>query len=113
MPKKRALSRDEKLDRRDEIARRAATGTLRLPEAIRDIRDALGMTQTEFADKFGLTRTQLIDLEKGRANPTHETLARIGKPFGFVLGFVPRTPSGEVSELRDTDRMPPRGQSSA
>ena len=90
MPKKRPLTRDEKLDRREEIARRAANGTMRLPEAIRDIRNALGQTQADFADKFGLTRIQLIELEKGRANPTQETLARIGKPFGFVLGFVPK-----------------------
>ncbi len=90
MPKRRALTRGEKLDRRDEIARRAVAGELRLPEAVRDLRVALGLTQAEFADKFGLTRMQLIDLEKGRANPTQETLARIGKPFGFVLGFVPK-----------------------
>jgi DNA-binding XRE family transcriptional regulator len=90
MPKKRPLTRDEKFDRREEIALRAANGTLTLPEAIRDIRNALGLTQADFADKFGLTRIQLIELEKGRANPTQETLARIGKPFGFVLGFVPK-----------------------
>lgn len=90
MPRKRPLTREEKQARREKIAERAALGLLRLPEGIRDMREALGMTQAEFAEKFGLTRTQLINLEKGRANPTQETLARIGKPFGFVLGFVPR-----------------------
>lgn len=90
MPRKRPLSRDEKLGRREDIARRAGQGGLPLPQAVRDIRAALGMTQAEFAEKFGLTRQQLIDIEKGRANPTHDTLARIGRPFGFVVGFVPR-----------------------
>jgi transcriptional regulator with XRE-family HTH domain len=90
MPRKRPLTREEKLARREEIARRAAAGDLRLPDAIRDIRQALGLTQAQFAERFGLTRIQLIDLEKGRANPTHETLTRIAKPFGFVVGFVPR-----------------------
>ncbi|HIJ38452.1 MAG TPA: helix-turn-helix transcriptional regulator [Rhodospirillaceae bacterium] len=97
MPKKRPLTRDEKFDRREVIARRAADGSLVLPEAIRDIRNALGLTQADFADKFGLTRIQLIELEKGRANPTQETLARIGKPFGFVLGFVPKAKKNQLT----------------
>ena len=102
MPRKLPLSRDEKLARREDIARRAGEGGLCLPQAIRDIRNALGMTQGAFAEKFGLTRSQLISLEKGRANPTQETLVRIGKPFGFVLGFVPRPdpPSPRPSPTR-------------
>ena len=110
MPRKRPLTRDEKLERREAIAQRAATGTLRLPEAIRDIRDALGLTQADFAQKFGLTRSQLIELEKGRANPTQETLARIGAPFGFVLGFVPRkaltVASLEKHSVSDMETLP-------
>ena len=90
MPRKRPLTREEKLERREDITQRAATGLLRLPDAIRDIRNSLGLTQAEFGTRFGLTRIQVIALEKGTANPTQETLERIGKPFGFVLGFVPR-----------------------
>ena len=51
-------------------------------------RRALGMTQARFATAFGLTRVQVIDLEAGRANPTLETLNRIGRPFGFRAGFI-------------------------
>lgn len=90
MPRKRPLSSEEKLARREGIARRAAAGDLRLPEAFRNIRNSLGLTQAEFGARFGLTRMQVIALEKGRGNPTQETLERIGKPFGFALGFVPR-----------------------
>jgi len=89
MPRMRSLTRDEKLARREEIARRAASGDLRLPGAIRDLRAALGLSQAQFGDRFGLTRLQVIALEKGTANPTKETLERIGRLFGFVLGFVP------------------------
>ena len=71
-----------------------AEGRLRLPEGIRAIRLALGLSQEEFAARFKLTRNQLIELEKGRANPTVETLERIGKPFGFTVGFVPATSRG-------------------
>lgn len=90
MPRKRQLSREEKLALRLEVANLAHRGQLRLPQAIRQMRRCLGLTQAEFADRFGLTRIQLIALERGRANPTLETLEKICKPFGFVVGFVPR-----------------------
>lgn len=90
MPKMIPLTQKEKLERREDVARRAASGTLCLPGAIRDIRKSLGLTQVEFGKKFGLTRLQVIALEKGTANPTQETLERISRPFGFVIGFVPR-----------------------
>ena len=90
MPKKIPLSREEKRTRRTELARKAFRGELRLPGAIREIRQSLGLTQAKFAYHFRLTRQQVIDLEKGRANPTVETLDKIGVVFGFRVGFVPR-----------------------
>jgi len=81
---------DEELTtRRFALEARARRGELRLPGAIREMRDALGLTQAAFAERFGLTRMQLIDLEKGRRNPKAETLERICGPFGLTLGFVP------------------------
>ena len=50
------------------------------------------MTQEQFGKAFRLTRRQVSDLETGAGNPTAETLNRIAKPFGFTVGFVPRTP---------------------
>lgn len=96
MPRMRILSREEKMVLREEIARRAASGDLRLPSAIKDMRIALGLTQEQFAQHFGLTRIQVIDLEKGRSNPTLETLERIGRLFGFVIGFVPMSSSTDA-----------------
>ena len=90
MPKKKPVPREEKLRRREDIAGRARSGRLSIPDGIRDIRQALGLTQAEFAEKFGFTRQQVIALENGRANPNLETLARIGNPFGFVIGFIPK-----------------------
>lgn len=99
MPRRTPLTREEKLNRRLDIAARAASGDLRLPGAIREMREALGLTQAAFGEKFGLTRIQVLNLEKGTANPTRETLERIGRPFGFVLGFVsrPLQDDGETS----------------
>jgi putative transcriptional regulator len=90
MPIRRSVSREEKLARRQELAKEAANGMLALPGAIRQCREALGLTQQEFAVRFGLTRLQVSHLETGRSNPTQETLMKIGAPFGFTLGFVPR-----------------------
>lgn len=90
MPRRTPLNREEKLARREALAARAVTGELRLPDAIREMREALDMTQAAFGAKFGLTRIQVLNLEKGSANPTRETLERIARPFGFVLGFVAR-----------------------
>lgn len=89
MPKRRPLSDEELHARRSALEARARRGELRLPGAIREMRDALGLTQAAFADRCGLTRMQLIDLEKGRRNPKAETLERLCGPFRLTLGFVP------------------------
>lgn len=88
MPRLMKPSSAERLQMRAEVHRKASEGELRLPEAFREIRKSLGLTQAEFAEKFHLTRSQVIALEKGTANPTLETLQRLVAPFGFTTGFV-------------------------
>lgn len=88
MPAMKPLTKDEKRTRREDIWRRAGSGDLALPDAVRDIRRSIGMTQADFARHFGLTRIQVIEIENGKANPTLETLMKIAKPFGFKIGFV-------------------------
>ncbi len=46
------------------------------------------MTQEEFAKTLSLTRRQVAEIEAGTANPTLETLEKIGRLFGFEVGFV-------------------------
>jgi transcriptional regulator with XRE-family HTH domain len=70
-----------------------AAGGLEWSQAVKRMRQALGMTQARFAGAFKLTRRLVVDLEAGRANPTAETLAKIGKPFGYQIGFVSKTPT--------------------
>lgn len=89
MPAVKPLTKIEKRTRREEIFRKAASGELDFPNAVRDLRQSLGMTQAVFAERFGLTRVQVIALEAGKANPTLETLEKIGRPFGLQVGFVP------------------------
>lgn len=83
-------TKDEILENRRTLAERARTGDLRLPGAVADIRKGFGMTQEEFAKTLGLSRRQVTELEAGTANPTLETLEKIGRLFGFGVGFVPK-----------------------
>lgn len=83
-------SKDEIYENRHALAQRARAADLRLPEAVADIRKTFGLTQEEFARILSLTRRQIAEIEAGTANPTLATLNKIGRVFGFVVGFVPR-----------------------
>ena len=84
-------TKEEVLENRRALAERARKGDLRLPGAVAEIRKGFGMTQEEFAKTLALTRRQVAEIETGTANPTLETLDRIGRLFGFGIGFIPRT----------------------
>ncbi|GGA67316.1 transcriptional regulator [Nitratireductor aestuarii] len=83
-------TKEEVLENRRALAARARTGDLRLPDAVAEIRKGIGMTQEEFAKMLSLTRRQVAEIETGTANPTLETLEKIGRLFGFRVGFVPK-----------------------
>ena len=85
-------TKDEIYELRRALAERAHHGALRFPEAVSEIRKSVGMTQESFARIVGLTRRQVAEIEAGGANPTVETLEKIGRLFGFTVGFVPKTP---------------------
>jgi putative transcriptional regulator len=89
MSRWRKPTKEEIRDRRAIIANKARSGQLQLPGAVAEMRHALGLTQPEFAKVFKLTTRQVADIERGEANPTSETLQKIGRAFGFQIGFVP------------------------
>jgi len=90
MPKWKKPDKNEVLSNRIMLAERASKADLRLPLAVAEIRKGFGLTQEEFAKLLSLTRRQIAEIETGKANPTLETLEKIGRLFGFVVGFVPR-----------------------
>ncbi|MQB45977.1 helix-turn-helix transcriptional regulator [Rhizobium sp. ICMP 5592] len=100
-------TKEEILEHRRNLADRARHGALRLPGAVVEIRKSFGMTQEEFSRTLGLTRRQIAEIEAGTANPTLETLDKIGRLFGFAVGFVPRTPR------EDAAKSPSDGQQEA
>ncbi|MBB4409436.1 helix-turn-helix transcriptional regulator [Agrobacterium radiobacter] len=90
MARWRKPTKEEILENRRTLVERARTGDLRLPEAVVEIRRGLGLTQDEFAKTLSLTRRQVAEIEAGTANPTLETLGKIGRLFGFTVGFIPK-----------------------
>ena len=66
-----------------------AAGRLTIGQATRRMRKIVGLTQAEYAGKvLKIYPRVLMEIEKDRGNPTHETLEKIARPFGLRVGFV-------------------------
>ena len=89
MPRRKPLSMEQSIDARRALREAAKEGRLPWPEGVRAIRKSLGLTQAAFARAFELTVRQVSELERGAANPTVATLARLAQPLGFMVGFIP------------------------
>ena len=63
---------------------------LALGEAVRRMRKISGMNQKAYAERIiGISPRILAEIERDEGNPTMETLNKIGRPFGYTVGFVP------------------------
>jgi len=61
----------------------------RVTNEIRALRFAAGeMTQSDLADRVGLTRQTIIAIEQGRYSPSLEVAFRISRTFGVPLERV-------------------------
>lgn len=57
-------------------------------ERIRNIRKALGLTQTEFAEKLGIKQNSLANIEIGRRNASNPLVLCICREFGVNLDYL-------------------------
>ena len=65
---------------------------LSLGEAVRRMREITGLSQKAYAERIvGISTRILAEIELDRGNPTAETLEKIGRPFGYTVGFVRKT----------------------
>jgi immF control region 10 kDa protein len=55
-----------------------------------------GLTQSELADKVGISRNYISDLENGRYIPSVKTLSKIASVLGIDLNFLI-----EMSEIQN------------
>lgn len=74
-----------------------------LGHTIRDLRSAAGFSQEKFAAAVGLHRTFMGNLERGRTNPSLETLERIARVLGLsvaaLMGAVEQRRGAEPAQL--------------
>ena len=68
---------------------------LTLGEAVRRMRKISGMNQKAYAERIvGIAPRILAAIARDEGNPTIETLNKIGRPFGYKAGFVPKRRDG-------------------
>ncbi|MES9856608.1 MAG: helix-turn-helix domain-containing protein [Sedimenticola sp.] len=72
-----------------ELNRALGAGELSLGQATLRMRKIVGMTQKEYARKvLDIAPRVLMAIENDKGNPTLKTLRKIGRPFGYQVGFV-------------------------
>ena len=54
-------------------------------ETIRNRRALLGVTQEELADVTGVSTRRIVDIERGKANPSFATLQKIAAALGLEI----------------------------
>ena len=87
MPRK--LTNEEVTQAKQQLMDDIESGVLSLGQAVRRMRLITGKSQKDFANKIiGISPRVLAEIERGVANPTVDTLNKIGRPFGYIAGFV-------------------------
>jgi DNA-binding XRE family transcriptional regulator len=67
-------------------------GELSMGQAVRRMRKITGKNQKDYARNIiGISPRVLAEIERDVANPTVDTLNKIGRPFGYAVGFVRKT----------------------
>lgn len=61
----------------------------RLAREMTEARKAKGLSQQQVATKSGLHQSEISDIERGRANPTFQTLQRLARSLDGRIGFLP------------------------
>jgi DNA-binding XRE family transcriptional regulator len=95
---KRARTEEETIRRR-EFMTAIPSASQELGDMVRSLRKFSRLTQAEFASRIGIAVNILKEIERGRGNPTIETMNKIGKPFGLQVSLVrmePRTGSAHA-----------------
>jgi putative transcriptional regulator len=87
MPRK--LTNQEVTQAKQQLMDDIESGELSLGQAVRRMRLITGKSQKDFAKNIiGISPRVLAEIERGVANPTVDTLNKIGRPFGYTVGFV-------------------------
>ena len=58
----------------------------RLSANLRRLRHEKGWSQEDYADRAGIHRTYVSDIERGARNPTITVVEKLAQPFGVKAG---------------------------
>jgi transcriptional regulator with XRE-family HTH domain len=58
----------------------------RLGQNVRRLREEKGWSQEDYAERAGIHRTYVSDIERGRRNPTITVLEKLAKPLEIAPG---------------------------
>jgi transcriptional regulator with XRE-family HTH domain len=64
---------------------------MNIGKQIREIRRSKDITQTQLQVPSGLRREYISNIERGKINPTVETVNKLLRPLGYELRIVPKT----------------------
>lgn len=62
----------------------------RLGQNVRRLREAKGWSQEDYADRAGIHRTYVSDIERGRRNPTITVVEKLARPLEVSPGELLR-----------------------
>ncbi|PCK09223.1 MAG: hypothetical protein COA42_05035 [Alteromonadaceae bacterium] len=91
MPKRRIIKPQQAqyLQARDALFEQINKGELSLGDAVKGMREVLGMTQTEFGEKIAnISRKAVSQIENGQGDPKLSTLNSCCQAFGMEVGFI-------------------------
>jgi transcriptional regulator with XRE-family HTH domain len=60
----------------------------RLATNLRRLRLEKGWSQEDYADRAGIHRTYVSDIERGARNPTITVVEKLAKPLGVTVGSL-------------------------
>lgn len=60
----------------------------RLGQNVRRLREAKGWSQEDYADRAGIHRTYVSDIERGKRNPTVAVVEKLAKPLEVSAGTL-------------------------
>lgn len=84
-------SREDSARAKRELIEAIENHDLSLGETVRRMRKISGLNQKAYAERIvGISPRILAEIERDEGNPTMETLNKIGRPFGYAVGFVPK-----------------------
>ena len=74
---------------KQQLRQSIESGHLTLGEAVKQMRKITGMNQKDYARNIiGISPRILAEIERDKANPTIDTLNKVGRPFGYSVGFI-------------------------